>query len=135
MRRLPIARITLVLVAVALLAGVMPGRAADPAQGIDMKVFEKTVSKAIDYLAKNQAADGSFSKQAGPAVTALVATAIMRNGRPVPLEQAPKLLSTWVSRSGRFAFHGAAVPPAAKAMSCDELVLEALRMYDEANKA
>lgn len=44
--------------------------------------YEQTVARAIDYLAtKGQADDGSFSSQAGPGVTALVATAIMRHGR------------------------------------------------------
>lgn len=37
--------------------------------------------KAIDFLRhKGQAEDGSFSRQAGPAVTALVATSLLRNG-------------------------------------------------------
>lgn len=48
------------------------GGAASPA---------KTAGKAIDYLRhKGQAEDGSFSRQAGPAVTALVATGLLRNG-------------------------------------------------------
>ena len=49
--------------------------AADEA---DMDVV---VAKAINYLkTKGQSDDGSFSPQAGPAVTALVTTALMRNG-------------------------------------------------------
>lgn len=44
--------------------------------------YEQMVSRAIGFLAtKGQAEDGSFSSQAGPAVTALVATALMRHGR------------------------------------------------------
>jgi squalene-hopene/tetraprenyl-beta-curcumene cyclase len=38
-------------------------------------------NKALEYLrTKGQAANGSFSEQAGPAVTALVATAMLRSG-------------------------------------------------------
>ena len=44
--------------------------------------YEQMVARAIGYLAaKGQAEDGSFSSQAGPAVTALVATSVMRHGR------------------------------------------------------
>lgn len=44
--------------------------------------YEQMVARAIGYLAaKGQAEDGSFSSQAGPGVTALVATAAMRHGR------------------------------------------------------
>jgi squalene-hopene/tetraprenyl-beta-curcumene cyclase len=43
---------------------------------------EQMVSRAIDYLAtKGQAEDGSYSAQAGPAVTALITAAILRQGR------------------------------------------------------
>ena len=43
---------------------------------------EQTVIKAVNYLASNgQAEDGSYSAHAGPAVTALVTTAILRHGR------------------------------------------------------
>jgi squalene-hopene/tetraprenyl-beta-curcumene cyclase len=44
--------------------------------------YEQVVARAIGYLAtKGQAEDGAFSGQAGPAVTALVASAVMRHGR------------------------------------------------------
>jgi squalene-hopene/tetraprenyl-beta-curcumene cyclase len=44
--------------------------------------FEQTVTRSVGYLStKGQAEDGSFSSFAGPGVTALVATAIMRHGR------------------------------------------------------
>src|SRR3569623_2787748 len=43
---------------------------------------EQVVGKAIEFLRqRGQAEDGSFSKLAGPAVTALVTTAVMRHGR------------------------------------------------------
>ncbi|MGA2619187.1 MAG: prenyltransferase/squalene oxidase repeat-containing protein [Thermoguttaceae bacterium] len=48
---------------------------ADPAQ------LDQIVGKALDYLAKHQTDDGWFSKPAGVGVTALVTTAILRNGR------------------------------------------------------
>ena len=39
------------------------------------------VDRGMAYLAGAQAEDGSFSKQAGPGVTALIASAMLRNGR------------------------------------------------------
>lgn len=55
-------------------------RAADAAAV--QKIYEQEVQKGIDYLANTgQAADGSFSAQVGPGVTAIVATAVLRNGR------------------------------------------------------
>ncbi len=48
---------------------------ADPAQ------LDQIVGKALDYLAEHQTEDGWFSKRAGIGVTALVTTAILRNGR------------------------------------------------------
>jgi len=41
----------------------------------------KLVDRGISYLTGAQAEDGSFSKQAGPGITALVATAFLENGR------------------------------------------------------
>ena len=41
----------------------------------------KLVDRGISYLTGAQAEDGSWSKQAGPAVTALVAMAMLENGR------------------------------------------------------
>jgi squalene-hopene/tetraprenyl-beta-curcumene cyclase len=52
-------------------------RAADAANA-----YEQAVAKAIDYCrTKGQAADGSYSAEAGPAVTAIVTAGILRNGR------------------------------------------------------
>lgn len=59
-------------------------RAADPAASPakTSRTAEQVVGKAIEFLRqKGQAEDGSFSKQSGPAVTALVATAVLRHGR------------------------------------------------------
>lgn len=56
---------------------------AEPAKtAVDGKAFEKAVTSGVEYLKnKGQAADGSFSAQAGPGVTALVLTGILRSGR------------------------------------------------------
>ena len=54
-----------------------------PAQNpASARKYEQIVDKAIAYLAtKGQAEDGSFTSAAGPAVTALVTTGILRQGR------------------------------------------------------
>ena len=58
--------------------------AADAKKGDGQRAREKAVGKAIDYLRqKGQAEDGSFSRQSGPAVTALVTSALLRNGLSV----------------------------------------------------
>src|SRR5262245_63593731 len=66
--------------ATAIAAAVPPAaRAADEATS---KKYEQMVDKAIAFLGtKAQAADGSFNAAAGPAVTALVTTAVLRHGR------------------------------------------------------
>lgn len=52
--------------------------AAEP----DSRQYEQMVSGAIGFLStKGQASDGSYNAAAGPGVTALVTTAILRNGR------------------------------------------------------
>jgi squalene-hopene/tetraprenyl-beta-curcumene cyclase len=57
--------------------------AADDPAALE-KQRSELVTKAINYLrTKGQAADGSFSAQAGPAVTALVTTGLLRSGRTV----------------------------------------------------
>lgn len=62
---------------------VAAARGAEP-PAFDAKQYEQTVGKAVQYLqSKGQAEDGSYSKQAGPAVTALVTAAILRTGRSV----------------------------------------------------
>ena len=47
----------------------------------DAQAYEQAVQKAIGFLRKNQAADGSFTAATGPAVTALVTTAVLESGR------------------------------------------------------
>src|SRR5688500_10091773 len=47
-----------------------------------VKQYSQMSDKAVAFLGtKAQAADGSFNAQAGPAVTALVATALLKHGR------------------------------------------------------
>lgn len=56
--------------------------AAEAEQKPDGKLYDRTVDKAIDYLrTKGQSPDGSFSPRIGPAVTAIVVTGLIRNGR------------------------------------------------------
>lgn len=65
-------------------AAAQSGMAADeksPAAG-SQKETEQAVIRAINYLrVKGQEPDGSYSRRAGPAVTALVTTALVRHGR------------------------------------------------------
>ena len=54
----------------------------EPPSGVDMRVYQPMVAKAIGYLeAKGQSLDGGFSGFSGPGVTALATTALVRNGR------------------------------------------------------
>jgi squalene-hopene/tetraprenyl-beta-curcumene cyclase len=73
-----------VAVAAALAFGIVlvsPAPAAD--LGPETKDVQAVLDKAVDYLRKHQAEDGSFSAQvAGPGVTALVVAALLRNGYP-----------------------------------------------------
>lgn len=48
------------------------------AEGVDVAAL---VDKGAAFLAKSQAEDGSFTKQAGPGVTALVAAGLLNNGK------------------------------------------------------
>lgn len=53
--------------------------------GPDPAVLDRTLSRAIQYFrTQGQAADGSYSAQAGPAVTALVVKALLRTGHVTP---------------------------------------------------
>jgi squalene-hopene/tetraprenyl-beta-curcumene cyclase len=55
---------------------------ATAADDAPAKKYSQMIDKAVAFLGtKGQAADGSFSAQAGPAVTGLVATALLKQGR------------------------------------------------------
>jgi squalene-hopene/tetraprenyl-beta-curcumene cyclase len=48
----------------------------------DRIAFDNSISKGIEYLrTQGQASDGSYSAQAGPAITAIVTAAILKHGR------------------------------------------------------
>lgn len=54
-------------------------RAADP--GEELRAYQAAVDRAVNFLkTKGQAADGSFSKDSGLGVTAVVATGLLRAG-------------------------------------------------------
>lgn len=78
----------------ALLALLLAGPAqADPkAPGADPALYQKVVDKAVSFLKKSQMEDGSYSKQMGPAVTAIVTTGLLENGRPPQDPQVAKAL-------------------------------------------
>lgn len=85
-----------------------PSASAQDAQAakvsVDVHKLDATVAKAVDFLkSKGQAENGSFSEQAGPAVTALVATAMMRSGvKPTDesVAKALKYLDGFVQKDG-----------------------------------
>ena len=76
---------TQVTMVVALLMTLAIGPWANSAAAIDdaaKKSYQQSVDKAIAFLGtKAQASDGSFNSATGPAVTALVTTGILRQGR------------------------------------------------------
>lgn len=78
-------RLTLVAAVFVLVAAWQPFLRADaaaPAVGPDAKIYEKVVGSAVAYLLnEGQADDGSYSAQAGPGVTSLVVTGLLRSGR------------------------------------------------------
>ena len=78
------ARSNIAVLLCVVLVATAAARAADTAKpsAADARLYENTVNKAIEFFrATGQAADGSYSAQAGPAVTALVTTAILKTGR------------------------------------------------------
>jgi squalene-hopene/tetraprenyl-beta-curcumene cyclase len=68
-----------------------PSRGEDPK--LDRAAYDQSVSKAIDFLrTKGQSADGAYSAQAGPAITAIVTGAILKHGRSPDDPQVAKSL-------------------------------------------
>lgn len=51
-----------------------------PAPVADAKAQQQAVAKAVEFLTKSQAPNGSFAGFAGPGVTAVVVTGLLRNG-------------------------------------------------------
>lgn len=69
----------------------------------DLATVQAAVKKAVDFFATSQADDGSFSGKTGPGVTALVATALLRNGQGVEhpvVAKALKYLDGFVHEDG-----------------------------------
>ncbi len=79
-------------------------QAQTPAKAEDIQqLYQRTVARGIQYLEQHQEPDGSFSKQVGPAVTALVCTALLRHGRSVNdpvVKKALKFLEGYIQPSG-----------------------------------
>jgi len=74
-------RLVLSVAAAILLSTVLPPP-ADSADETTAKKYEQMIDKAVAFLGtKAQTSDGSFNAAAGPAVTALVGTAVLRHGR------------------------------------------------------
>jgi squalene-hopene/tetraprenyl-beta-curcumene cyclase len=64
-----------------------------PAQADDVaKKYEEAVAKGIRFLASSQADDGSYNAAAGPGITALVTTSLLRHGRSPQDPQVAKSL-------------------------------------------
>jgi squalene-hopene/tetraprenyl-beta-curcumene cyclase len=73
--------LSLLLLAACLLAVIsQPVQAADAEPG-SAKQFDTMVAKAVAFCQANQAADGSFSGDSSPAITAIVAAGLARSGR------------------------------------------------------
>jgi squalene-hopene/tetraprenyl-beta-curcumene cyclase len=107
--RIPVSLIASAAVVAASLAG--PSRSlADDAKAPSLP---QTVTRAVDYLRRQgQAEDGSFSRQAGPAVTALVLTGVLRHGvsasDPIAVKGL-KYLESFVQEDGGIYHTGSAV--------------------------
>jgi squalene-hopene/tetraprenyl-beta-curcumene cyclase len=69
------------LVVASLITGLITIVSKSVAAEVEHAQLASVVDRGVAYLSASQADDGSFSKQAGPGVTALVATAFLENGR------------------------------------------------------
>lgn len=70
---------------------------------------QQLVDQGVEFLRKSQAEDGSFSKQAGPGITAIVATGLLENGLPADdpmVAKALAYLKTFVRSDGAVAAEG-----------------------------
>src|SRR5262249_31201226 len=63
------------------LLGLSPDVAAEQGPGADPKKWEDVVGKALAYLKKSQAEDGSWSKTKSPGCTGIVLTGILETGK------------------------------------------------------
>ena len=79
--------------------------AEQTAAQMDKSLYRQTVSRGVTYLLEKgqDAQDGSFSKQLGPAVTAMCVSALLKNGVPVShekIQRSLKFLEGFVRPSG-----------------------------------
>ena len=70
----------------------------------DQQAVDQMVDRAVQYLrTTGQADDGSFSKEASPAITSLVTAALIKSGRPVEdpmVAKALKFIEGYVRKDG-----------------------------------
>lgn len=59
-------------------AAVDEGRQVGP----ESAAYHQAIEQAVGFLEQAQSEDGSYSSEAGPGITAIVATAMLRNGQP-----------------------------------------------------
>lgn len=101
----------LIFAAALLLVAAAPpqvSRAAEAAVA-EAPTAQELVDRGIEFLRKSQAEDGSFSKQAGPGVTAIVATGLLENGVPADdpmVAKALDYLKTFIRSDGAVAAEG-----------------------------
>jgi squalene-hopene/tetraprenyl-beta-curcumene cyclase len=69
-----------IIVSLALLVPLVPAVAA-AAEPVDAQAYGRSIDRAIQFLRTAQEPEGSYAKYAGPGVTALVTTAVLRTGR------------------------------------------------------
>lgn len=66
------------MIAILLTALLIPSQGAHKS---DPEIWEKTVTKGIEYLRNTQAPDGSWSAKASPGITGIVLTGLLRTGK------------------------------------------------------
>lgn len=76
------------LVLLAFAALLIPAPAQNPSAGADAKDVNALVDKAIAYLKKSQAEDGTWSKGTSPGITPVVVVALLRTGKVAPNDPA-----------------------------------------------
>jgi squalene-hopene/tetraprenyl-beta-curcumene cyclase len=69
-----------IIVSLALWVPIVPAVAA-AAEPVDAQAYGRSIDRAIQFLRTAQEPEGSYAKYAGPGVTALVTTAVLRTGR------------------------------------------------------
>ena len=81
--------------------------------GPDSLVYQKTVDRAIDFLARQQADDGSVGARIGIGPTAIVTLALLRSGRTTADPQVAKglkYLDDYTQESGAICTPGSRIP-------------------------